>query len=365
MKVESRRSDRDGREGDDVLVLNSGSSSVKYQLFRFAAACTADSPAGGFESRPLVLCAGRIEGVGERGVCRWTSRLRDEPQRSDALPASDHAAVLAAIRGQLEAHALRVDVCGHRVVHGGARFSAPALVDDAAVAHIRECAALAPLHNPANAAGIELSRSAFPAAAQVAVFDTAFHTATMDEAAWRFPLPRSLAVELGARRYGFHGTSHAYVHRRASRFLGKERLTCVTLHLSNGCSLAAIESGKVLDTSMGMTPLGGVAMGTRSGDLPPSVPLLLCARAGLSPAEAEELLNTRSGLQGLCGCSDVREIERLAAEGAARPEGAAEEARAAELALRIYAHRIRHCLGGYWLQLGGQLDALAFTAGVG
>lgn len=350
----TKRSSRAGERALAVLVVNAGSSSLKYQLFAYP---------GGPVNRPTVVTSGIVEGIGESQRAQWRYEFGTE-RANKPVDASNHGEALTLVREQLNAKNLHIDCCGHRVVHGGSDFSAPAVVDAAALERISELRTLAPLHNPHNALGIRVAREAFPDATQVAVFDTAFH-ATMPERAWRYPIERSLADSLGVRRYGFHGTSHGYVHRRAAGFLGREGgLTCITMHLGNGCSLAAIQAGEVVDTSMGMTPLAGVCMGTRSGDIDPSICAHLAAQRGMSAAEVDTLLNKRSGLLGICGHNDMRTIERMAAgDGAGKGVRDAERA-SAQLAIDIYVHRVRHYLGAYWLQLG-KLDAVIFTAGVG
>jgi acetate kinase len=307
-----------------VLVLNAGSSSLKYQLLDM--------------SDRSVTASGTVERIGGDGP--------------GEVP--DHAAALEQVLGALDLAAPPVAV-GHRVVHGGDRFTRPTLVDDAVLDAIRDLVPLAPLHNPANLAGIEVARARFPDTPQVAVFDTAFH-ATMPPVAWRYALPRELADGLRIRRYGFHGTSHAHVARRAAEVLGRPAadLRLVTLHLGNGCSAAAVAGGRSVDTSMGLTPLGGLVMGTRCGDLDPGVVAHLHREGGLSLEEIDVLLNTRSGMRGLAGANDLREVHRRADAG---------DADAAE-ALEVFCYRIRCTVGAYAAALGG-VDAVVFTAGIG
>ena len=303
-----------------VLVLNAGSSSLKYQLLDM--------------TDRSVTASGIVERIG------------------DAVP--DHAAALEHVLDALDLATPPVAV-GHRVVHGGDRFARPTLVDDAVLDAIRDLVPLAPLHNPANLAGIEVARARFPGTPQVAVFDTAFH-ATMPPLAWRYALPRELADTLRIRRYGFHGTSHAHVARRAAEVLGRPQadLKLVTLHLGNGCSAAAVDGGRSVDTSMGLTPLGGLVMGTRSGDLDPGVVFHLHREGGLDLDAIDALLNTRSGMRGLAGANDLREVHRRADAG---------DADAAE-ALEVFCYRIRCTVGAYAAALGG-VDAVVFTAGIG
>jgi len=244
---------------------------------------------------------------------------------------------------------------GHRVVHGGDRFTGPAVIDDEVIEGIRELSILAPLHTAANLAGIAAARSRMPDVVHVAVFDTTFHR-TIPDHAREYGLPRDLARAHGIRRYGFHGTSHEYVARRAAALLGRplETLDLITLHLGGGASVAAIHGGASVDTSMGMTPLEGLVMGTRCGDVDPAVPTLIAEITGRSREDVHRLLNHESGLLGLCGASDMRDVHRLA-------DGGDEDAR---LALEIFAYRAKKYVGAYYAALG-RLDALVFTAGIG
>jgi acetate kinase len=306
-----------------VFVLNAGSSSLKYQLV--------DPDSG------EVHVAGIVERIGEEGS--------DVPDHEAAVRRA-----LDAIEGRPEPTA-----CGHRVVHGGERFDGPALIDDDVEAAIDELSALAPLHNPANLEGIRAARAVLPDIPHVAVFDTAFHRTIPAEAA-TYAIPVDLASRYGVRRYGFHGTSHRYVSRAAAEFLGipLERSKVIVLHLGNGASACAVDGGRSIETSMGMTPLEGLVMGTRSGDIDPAALFHLHRQAGFGFEELERMLNRDSGLKGLTGRGDMRDVQAAAADGDA----------AAEAALAVYRHRIRKYIGAYLAQLGG-LDALVFTAGVG
>ncbi|WP_437033089.1 acetate kinase [Streptomyces sp. enrichment culture] len=330
-----------------MLVLNSGSSSVKYQLLDM-----------GDGAR---LATGLIERIGER-----TSLVRHVPlaagggsrERTGRIP--DHEAALKAMAEELAEDGLGLDspdlaAIGHRVVHGGLRFTEPTLIDDAVCAEIERLIPVAPLHNPANLTGIRTARALRPDLPQVAVFDTAFHT-TMPEAAARYAIDVRTADEHRVRRYGFHGTSHAYVSRETAHLLGKapEEVNVIVLHLGNGASASAVRGGKCVDTSMGLTPLEGLVMGTRSGDMDPAVIFHLMRVGGMSADEIDTLLNKRSGLVGLCGDNDMREIRRRVDEGD-------EEAK---LAFDLYIHRLKKYIGAYCAVLG-RVDAVAFTAGVG
>ncbi|MGW4439476.1 acetate kinase [Streptomyces sp. NPDC004596] len=329
-----------------VLVLNSGSSSVKYQLLDMR-----DS------SR---LAAGLVERIGEQ-----TSRLEHTcvmsgETREQNGPIADHDAALKAVAEELSRDGVGLDspelaAVGHRVVHGGMFFTEPTLIDDAVLTEIERLIPVAPLHNPANLTGIRTATALRPDLPQVAVFDTAFHT-TMPESAARYAIDPRIADRHRIRRYGFHGTSHAYVSRRTARLLGKDpsEVNVIVLHLGNGASASAVEKGRCVDTSMGLTPLEGLVMGTRSGDLDPAVIFHLARVGGMSMDEIDGLLNKRSGLFGLCGDNDMREIRRRVDEG---DEEAA-------LAFDIYIHRLKKYIGAYFAVLG-RVDAVAFTAGVG
>jgi acetate kinase len=305
-----------------VLVVNAGSSSLKYQL----------------RDGGDVLARGLVERIGSSEVPDHAAALSCALEDLGSGPGLDGLAGV-----------------GHRVVHGGGRFGGPVVVDDAAEAVIEELSPLAPLHNPPQLAGIRALRHLLPGVPQVAVFDTAFHL-TMPASAATYALPADLAERYRLRRFGAHGTSHRYVTHRAAEHLGVEvgAVRLVTCHIGNGVSVTAVRDGRSVDTSMGLTPLQGAVMGTRSGDLDPAVVFALVRQAGMSVDEVDDLLNHRSGLLGLAGRSDLREVEEASERGDA----------AASLALDVYAHRIRAYVGAYAAQLGG-LDALVFTAGVG
>ena len=262
---------------------------------------------------------------------------------------TDHGAALDSVLHHLPGG---LGAVAHRVVHGGDRFRRPVLIDDEVVAEIKALSVLAPLHNPVNAAGIDVARRAFPDLPHVAVFDTAFH-ATMPPHAYMYALPREWHV----RRYGFHGTSHAYVAKAAAAFLGRDvhELDQIVLHLGNGCSATAIQRGRSVDTSMGLTPLGGLVMGTRSGDVDPSLTPHLQRTLGLSVDEIDEVLNQRAGLMALAGANDLRDVHRRIEH---------DQDRDAAVALAVYCYRIRKYVGSYLAALGGA-DTIVFTAGVG
>jgi acetate kinase len=261
----------------------------------------------------------------------------------------DHSEALTAVLGRAPLDGL--EVVAHRVVHGGERYSAPVRINDAVLDSIRHLSVLAPLHNPVNADGIEIAMRALPDVPHVAVFDTAFH-ATLPPRAYTYAVARSWNV----RRYGFHGTSHAYVSREAARLLGRpvEDCSVIVLHLGNGASASAVQGGRSIDTSMGLTPLEGLVMGTRSGDVDPALILHLLRTQNTTIDEIDQALNSRSGMLALAGDNDMREVHRRVEAGDA----------AAELALDVYCYRIKKYVGSYLAALGGA-DAIAFTAGVG
>jgi len=303
-----------------VLVLNSGSSSVKYRLY----------------DDTTVLAKGAVQRIGEPG----------------GGPV-DHPTAVREVLDGLDLTGLAA--VGHRVVHGGPVFAGPALIDDQVIAEITDLIPLAPLQNPANLAGIGVTRERLPHLPQVAVFDTAFHR-TLPEDAACYAIDRAVAEEYGIRRYGFHGTSHAYVSRGTAALLGRAytETNTISLHLGNGASACAVAGGRSVATSMGMSPLEGLVMGTRCGDLDPTVMFHLHRAAGLPLAEIDQLLNRRSGLLGLCGDNDMREVLRRRAAGD----------EIASLAFDVYCRRIRFYVGAYYALLG-RLDAITFTAGVG
>lgn len=334
-----------------ILVINTGSSSIKYQLFDM--------------DRHEVLASGLAEKIGEESgrLVHKKHDQGDEPKET-TLPdtIADHRQGLEMIGDLLvdgEHGAIgdisEITAVGHRVVHGGEDFQAPTVIDEKVLAAIKANAPLAPLHNPPNLVGIAEAREIFPQAPQVAVFDTAFHQ-TIPPRAFLYALPYELYEEHRVRRYGFHGTSHAYVAEKAAEFLGRPlaELKMITIHLGNGASMAALSEGRCQDTSMGLTPLEGLVMGTRCGDVDPALPFFLADHLGLSLKEIDGLLNKKSGLKGLTGRNDMREVLEKRAAGEPR----------ADLAVQVYAYRIKKYIGAYTAALGG-LDALVFTAGIG
>ncbi|QNE16987.1 acetate kinase [Kribbella qitaiheensis] len=325
-----------------VLVINAGSSSLKYSLV--------DAESGDAAAAGVVERIGEAEGShrhrGPRGETRSTLVIASH---EEALQAAIEAfAVQGPALDEIELVAV-----GHRVVHGGSAFAEPTLVDDELLAKVAELVPLAPLHNPANLTGMRVARRLFPQLPQVAVFDTAFHQ-TLPPQAYTYAVPREWATEHGIRRYGFHGTSHAFVSGEAARMLGRSEVNLVVLHLGNGCSATAVRGGRSVDTSMGMTPLEGLVMGTRSGDLDPAIHAHLSRELGWPLDKIDHALNFDSGLKGLAGYNDFRELSRSRAAGDER----------AQLAFDVFCYRIKKYVGAYYAALG-TVDAIVFTAGVG
>lgn len=342
----------------NVLVLNCGSSSVKFQLI----ATDLDTIERNEDRR---LARGSIERVGGEAIIslmsegageqRLTESLRDMRGAVDFILrwASSEDASISGVKSIADIHAV-----GHRVVHGGERFTHSLLITDEVLRGIEDCIELAPLHNPANIKGIQAARDLFgPGLPQVAVFDTAFHQ-TLPERAYLYAIPYQFYRRYKVRRYGFHGTSHRYVayRYRQLRSLTREQTNIITLHLGNGCSAAAIRAGNSMDTSMGMTPLEGLVMGTRSGDIDPAIVDYLAVKEGLTIHQIESLLNKQSGLIGLSGLTnDMRELMEEAREN---------NDRRARLAIEIFCYRARKYVGAYLAAMGGA-DAIVFTGGIG
>ncbi|GEB94873.1 acetate/propionate family kinase [Microbacterium lacticum] len=327
-----------------VLVINSGSSSFKYQLIDV--------------ETESALVSGLVERIGE-GVGVMTHKVGDASYERE-LPIPDHAVGFEVMLRAFDEYGPSLveqppAAIGHRVVQGGARFFHPTLIDDLVEINIDELAVLAPLHNPGAVQGIRAARTAFSDLPHVAVFDTAFHQ-SLPPAAYTYAIDQDLARKHRIRRYGFHGTSHKFVSEAAADFVGRplRELKQIVLHLGNGASITAIDGGLSVETSMGLTPLEGLVMGTRSGDIDPSVMLVLARREEMTPSQLDDFLNKRSGVLGIAGVSDMRDIEdrRAAGNGAAM------------LAFDVYVHRLRAYLGAYIAQLGG-VDVISFTAGVG
>ena len=333
-----------------ILVLNAGSSSLKFTLF--------DMEHGAHK----VLASGQVERVGTDSP-NMIYKRPDGFKSEGGIRIADHAGALAEICKKLIDPSVgvlkelsEVSAIGHRVLHGGEKITEPVLVDQKVKDIIRECFPLGPLHNPANLTGLEACEKEFPGVPNVGVFDTQFHQ-TMPPEAYLYAIPYEYYKKYGIRKYGFHGTSHHYVTLSTAEFLGKklEDTTIITCHLGNGCSMAAVKNGKVIDTTMGLTPLEGLMMGTRCGDMDPAAVIRL-AELGLSPKELDKTLNKKSGLYGIGGINsgDMRDMINAAAEGNAQ----------AELALKMFVRRVVKYIGAYYVLLGGA-EALVFTGGIG
>lgn len=332
-----------------VLVLNCGSSSLKYQLIDM--------------ENEAVLCKGLVERIGIEG-----SILKHEKEGLDGKhvveqPMKDHKDAIGHVLSAVADPAVgavkemkEIDAVGHRIVHGGEKFASSAVLTDEVIAAIKDCSDLAPLHNPANLMGVEACKAILPDVPMVGVFDTAFHQ-TMPEKSFMYGLPHELYKKHGVRRYGFHGTSHLYVSQKAAEMLGKkpEDLKIITCHLGNGASITAVDGGKSVDTSMGLTPLEGLIMGTRCGDIDPAIIPFVMKKEGLDADGVDKLMNKESGVYGMTGISsDFRDIEEAAAEGN----------KLAINALDAYAQRVKKYIGAYAAEMNG-VDAIVFTAGLG
>jgi len=334
-----------------ILVINTGSSSIKYQLFDM--------------TDEKVLASGLAEKIGEdEGLLKLNviSEHGDSQEKVVKGVIPNHREALrqiVALLGHPGSGVIQdkseISAVGHRVVHGGEAFKAPVIINEEVISEIKKNIPLAPLHNPPNLAGIEVARSIFPDAPHVAIFDTAFHQ-TIPAKAFLYALPYALYRNSGVRRYGFHGTSHSYVAERSAEYLGQplSDLNMITIHLGNGASMAALKNGKCVDTTMGMTPLEGLVMGTRTGDVDPALPFFLAGHLKMSLDEIDELLNKESGLKGICGTNDMREVLEKRETGDER----------AKIAVDIYTYRIKKYIGAYFAVLGG-LDGLIFTGGIG
>ncbi|MGD0986236.1 MAG: acetate kinase [Candidatus Sulfotelmatobacter sp.] len=342
----------------NVLVVNSGSSSLKFQII----ATDLDRIKAHKDDR---ICRGEIEGIGGEAIFHF--RKRTDAAQTFTAPLRDISAALDYLVRYIVSEKSGIDeikstadvyAVGHRVVHGGELFTESARIDDKVLRGIEECIDLAPLHNPNNIKGIQAARELFGKdVPQVAVFDTAFHH-SIPEQAYLYAVPYHLYRRHRVRRYGFHGTSHRYVafRYRALRGLTREQTNIVSLHLGNGCSAAAVKAGNSVDTSMGMTPLEGLVMGTRSGDLDPAVVNVIARKEGLSPSEVDTLLNTQSGLLGISGLTnDMRELQAELIE---------HDDRRVRLAIEVFCYRARKYIGGYLAAMGGA-DAIVFTGGIG
>jgi acetate kinase len=334
-----------------ILVINTGSSSLKYQLLDM--------------DHETIMASGVIERIGDTNSLVTHRKFPGQHGEEKVVinrSVADHNEglhlsidlIIDKDKGVISSIS-EIGAVGHRVVQGGEAFSKATVIDDTVISAIRECNSLAPLHNPANLTGIEVSEQILPGIPKVAVFDTEFHQ-TMPPAAFLYPLPYSYYEEMGIRRYGFHGTSHKYVFMQAADEMGQDHAetNAITLHLGNGCSMAAVKGGRCIDTSMGMTPLAGLMMGTRCGDIDPAIILHLARHAGMAVEEISKIMNGESGLKGICGSNDMRDIRTQASKGNAM----------AALALDMFSHRVKKYIGAYCALLG-RVDTLVFTAGIG
>ena len=332
-----------------ILVLNCGSSSLKYQLIDM--------------ENEAVLCIGLVERIGIEGSILTQKKDGVEGKYVKEQPMKDHQdAIKLVLEGVLDStyggvkDMAEIDAVGHRVVHGGEKFASSVIITEEVEEAMRKCSELAPLHNPANLMGIDAIKAVLPGVPNVGVFDTAFHQ-TMPASSYLYGLPHRLYTEYGVRRYGFHGTSHKYVSQRAAAMLGKDiaDLKIITCHLGNGASIAAVDGGKVVDTSMGLTPLEGLIMGTRCGDIDPAIIPFIMKKENLDADGVDKLMNKESGVYGMTGISsDFRDIE----------DAAAQNNELAQVALESYAKKVKKYIGSYAAEMNG-VDAVVFTAGVG
>lgn len=337
-----------------LLVINAGSSTLKYKLF------AVDAKGNGVREPVFAGLVELSNASSPDGRLVHQNLTGDNTNKHEVkLPLPTHRVALEQAVQRFFGHDLDgIQAIGHRVVHGGERFHDASLLTKPVIDALTENISLAPLHNPANLLGIDVATEVFgKTIPQVGVFDTAYH-ATMPAKAFTYAVPYELYEKHGVRRYGFHGTSHQYVAKQAARQLGKAMDTSnfITCHLGNGSSMAAIQHGKCIDTTMGLTPLEGLVMGTRSGDVDPALHNFLASHLKMSIEQIDKMLNKQSGLQGICGDSDIRKIQdRIREKNDPR----------ADLALDVYCHRVRKYLGAYLLELGGDVDGIVFTAGIG
>lgn len=330
------------------MVVNAGSSSIKYQLIDM--------------KTELPLSSGIVERIGlKEGVIKHKTFINGEEKKiKEKFHIADHSVGLKRVAELLTdkkigviTNPLEIQAVGHRLVHGGEAFTKTVIITNEVKAKVKELFPLAPLHNPANLIGVEVAEKVFPNAVQIGVFDSAFHQ-TMPEVAFRYAIPKNMYTEMGIRKYGFHGTSHKYVSKKAIEYLEKKDAKIITIHLGNGASMAAVNAGKSVDTSMGIGPLNGLIMGTRSGNIDPSIIFYLIEQKEYSVEEVSKILNKESGMKGLTGDTDMREIEERFLQGDSE----------AVLAYQMYAYRIKQYIGNYAATMNG-LDAIVFTAGIG
>ncbi len=335
-----------------ILVVNSGSSSCKYQLIEM--------------ENETVLCSGICERIGlEMG--RMAHKIAPDTDKEEKIikeqPFPTHKEAMELVIDMLTdagkgviRDKSEISAIGHRVLQGGEQMTEPMIVNDSVKQAIRECFPIGPLHNPANLMGIEVCEHLFPGIPNVAVFDTEFGMGMPDES-FMYALPYEYYETMRIRRYGFHGTSHKYIARKTAEYLGKplSELRSITMHLGNGSSMTCVKNGRCYDTSMGLTPLEGLVMGTRCGTIDPAIVPFIMEKRGFGPQEMDSLMNKKSGLLGLCGMSDMRDVHAAREQGNKR----------ADLAFRMLVHSIRKTLGAYFFELDGKVDAIVFTAGIG
>ena len=328
---------------EKYLVINAGSSSLKFQAYEMPG--------------EKVLISGYIEKVGS-DACFWTVKINGEKFK-DARPIKNHSEAADVLIEELLKHKIvesldEIKGVGHRVLHGGEKYSDSVIITDEVIENIKSLTKLGPLHHPGNLAGIEAMKKAFPNVPMVAVWDTAFHQ-TMPKKNYFYPVPYEWYTKYGVRKYGFHGTSHKYLTTEMKKRLGREDVNLIICHIGSGSSIACIKEGKCYDTTMGLTPLDGLMMGTRSGSIDPSILEFVCKESGKSVEEITNDLNKKSGFLGVCGIVDCRDVEKAMAEGDEM----------ATLAYEMYTDRVAKYIAQYYLELDGKVDAIVFTAGIG
>ena len=326
-----------------ILCVNAGSSSLKFQLVEMP--------------EEKVLINGYIEKIGAID-CFWTVKINGEKIKN-AKPLKDHAEAAEVLIDELLKNKVvesldEIKGVGHRVLHGGEKYSDSVLVTEEVIASIKDLIKLGPLHLPGNLAGIEAMQKAFPEVPMVAVYDTAFHQ-SMPKQSYIYPVPMEWYTKYGVRKYGFHGTSHKYITNTMQEKLGKEDVNLIVCHIGSGSSIACVKEGKCYDTTMGITPLDGLMMGTRSGAIDPSILEYVCKESGMDVAEVTNELNKKSGFLGVCGQADCRDVEDLMAKGDEN----------AKLAYEMYTDRVAKYIAEYYIKLDGKVDGIVFTAGVG
>lgn len=325
-----------------VLCVNAGSSSLKFQLYEMPA--------------EISIISGYVEKIGAKDSFYTIKHEGKKTETTKQI--KDHVEAVKIMLEELVNYGAvkeldEIRSVGHRVVHGGEKYSKSVVIDDEVINDIKEFTKFAPIHHPGNIAGIKAMQEALPDAVQVAVFDTAFHQ-TIPKTQYMYPVPMEWYEKYGVRKYGFHGTSHKYITEVMQRKLGKEKVNLIVCHVGSGASITAVKDGKSYDTTMGLTPLDGLMMGTRSGSIDPSIIKYMVDEAGMAYNEVDDALNKKSGLKGVCGFNDNRDVEKAISEGDEN----------AQLALDMYVDRIDRYIAEYYLELGGVVDAIVFTAGV-